>query len=210
MGFVGFNLVFGMTMPNVDVAAHVGGLVGGLLCGLVARPILPPRAVPTLIARLSILAPVCVCVAAAGILLLPQPGLDFSWELNKFLAIEPKLNARYNAIMSETNSGQTPSERAKIIQRDVVGPWRQERERMADFKNVKPEDRAAWQTILSYIAAREESFDLMAQSIGEEDPLKQRQAIQKLILARANLENWVRKDGPRYGLSLPKLPTARD
>ena len=37
LGFLGFNLIFGIMQPNIDSAAHVGGLVGGFLCGVVLR-----------------------------------------------------------------------------------------------------------------------------------------------------------------------------
>ncbi|MGI8981607.1 MAG: rhomboid family intramembrane serine protease [Pirellulaceae bacterium] len=33
--FLVINLVFGMMMPNIGMAAHLGGLAGGFLCGLV-------------------------------------------------------------------------------------------------------------------------------------------------------------------------------
>ncbi len=42
LGFLAYNLIFGMMSPNIDNAAHVGGLVGGFLCGLVlAQPFTP-------------------------------------------------------------------------------------------------------------------------------------------------------------------------
>jgi rhomboid protease GluP len=35
MGFLFYNLIFGMAIPNIDMAAHLGGLAGGFFCGLV-------------------------------------------------------------------------------------------------------------------------------------------------------------------------------
>jgi membrane associated rhomboid family serine protease len=44
VSFVGYNLVFGLTNRNIDMAAHVGGLVGGFAAGaLLARPLAPGR-----------------------------------------------------------------------------------------------------------------------------------------------------------------------
>ena len=34
LGFVVYNLLYGLTLPNIDMAAHVGGLAGGFICGL--------------------------------------------------------------------------------------------------------------------------------------------------------------------------------
>ncbi len=35
LGFLAYNLIFGLTQPNIDSAAHLGGLIGGFLFGLV-------------------------------------------------------------------------------------------------------------------------------------------------------------------------------
>lgn len=44
LGFVAYNLVFGFIIPNVDVAAHVGGLVAGALAGaFLSRPLVVGR-----------------------------------------------------------------------------------------------------------------------------------------------------------------------
>ena len=35
--FLGYNLVFGFVIPQIDMAAHIGGLVAGVLLGLLLR-----------------------------------------------------------------------------------------------------------------------------------------------------------------------------
>lgn len=35
LGFLAYNLIFGMTQAGIDSAAHIGGLAGGFLCGVV-------------------------------------------------------------------------------------------------------------------------------------------------------------------------------
>jgi rhomboid protease GluP len=44
VAFVGYNLLFSLMVPAIDMTAHVGGLVAGFLCGLVlAQPLTPPN-----------------------------------------------------------------------------------------------------------------------------------------------------------------------
>lgn len=204
LGFLGFNLIFGLTMPNVDMAAHVGGLIGGFLCGLIAMPILPPRAIPSVPARLALVAPLCVCLTIAAVVFLPRPPVSFLFELDKFLATERQLVDRYRQITSASDSRQTPTEIAETIQRDVVTRWRQEHERLQALTNLQPEDRAAGKVLVTYAALREEGFDLIAQAIGEEDLAKQQKAVQKLDEAQRTLEDWVNTDGKRFGLSMSR------
>jgi len=46
VGFVGFNTIFGMVVPNIDQSAHMGGLVSGFLAGILLSrtwPVVPNR-----------------------------------------------------------------------------------------------------------------------------------------------------------------------
>ncbi len=41
LAFVGYNMVFGLGVPGIDMAAHLGGLVVGFVCGLVLTAVTP-------------------------------------------------------------------------------------------------------------------------------------------------------------------------
>ena len=41
LGFLGYNLAYGLTQPHIDNSAHVGGLVAGFLCGIALSRRLP-------------------------------------------------------------------------------------------------------------------------------------------------------------------------
>src|SRR4029077_368791 len=44
LSFIGYNIVFGFMTPQIDNAAHIGGLLGGAVGGaLRPRPRRPPR-----------------------------------------------------------------------------------------------------------------------------------------------------------------------
>ena len=52
LGFIGYSLFAGFTIPGIDNAAHLGGLVGGLVLGAAfAEPIIAPRPVRWLAPR---------------------------------------------------------------------------------------------------------------------------------------------------------------
>jgi len=64
--FVGFNLYFGFTIPNIDNAAHIGGLLTGLLCGLALSRRLPVPPGGSSRFRYLLAIPIALILLAAG------------------------------------------------------------------------------------------------------------------------------------------------
>jgi membrane associated rhomboid family serine protease len=64
MAFVGYNMIFGIMVPGIDNAAHLGGLFAGLLAGWIIRPR------PNLLRTLKIRSPVPFYLVATAALLL--------------------------------------------------------------------------------------------------------------------------------------------
>jgi rhomboid protease GluP len=102
--FLLYNLIFGL-VPNVDMAAHVGGLLTGIAAGAaLALPIAEantprrrvPRALVVLLAGL---------VAVAGVTFaLPRPP-DLNKELGDFSSAESQAVAIYNGAVEKRNRG---------------------------------------------------------------------------------------------------------
>ena len=65
LGFIGYNLLFGLTVPNISNSAHMGGLATGFVAGwLLARDLaIPRRAEATRYLRLAGLVPVLAALA---------------------------------------------------------------------------------------------------------------------------------------------------
>ncbi len=43
LAFIGYNTVFGLGIPGIDMAAHFGGLAAGFVCGLLLTAVAPAR-----------------------------------------------------------------------------------------------------------------------------------------------------------------------
>jgi rhomboid protease GluP len=53
LGFALLNIVFGLSMPMIDNAAHMGGLATGVLAGALLSRQLPPAPQPALTWRIA-------------------------------------------------------------------------------------------------------------------------------------------------------------
>lgn len=101
--FIAYNALFGLMVPNLDHAGHVGGLIGGFLLGwLVAVPAdreLRRQLVP---GRLQLGAVLIVAMFAAGVIYLPR----YDYRLREKIAWEQAFfpdNDRDNALIATLN-----------------------------------------------------------------------------------------------------------
>jgi rhomboid protease GluP len=118
--FVGYNLVIGMSVEQIDNSAHVGGLVSGFLCGLVlATPLGQP-----LHRRRAALALLVAIVGAMAMVVLRPSVPDFVGELNAFGKDEARVVKRYNEIVDQAK-GESISDAtfATMLEREIVQPW---------------------------------------------------------------------------------------
>lgn len=87
--FLLYNLAFGLAVPAIDMAAHVGGLVAGIICGLVCSQPLSPEMTSGRVWR-----NIVVLCAGGGVVLLTIVGLPAAPpDIRRELAEVPRLEA---------------------------------------------------------------------------------------------------------------------
>jgi rhomboid protease GluP len=72
LAFVGYNTIFALGVPGIDMAAHLGGLVVGFLCGLMLTAVTPARAreiggLPLTLRRSAVLVILSALLAGLGL-----------------------------------------------------------------------------------------------------------------------------------------------
>jgi membrane associated rhomboid family serine protease len=120
--FLALNLVFGLSVPSIDMSAHVGGLVAGagagalLLVGRAARTRRPVRSVG--------LAAIGVAIAVGGVLVLDAPD-DVQPVLARFSQVEHQCLDTLEDLSGRLEAHElSGAQLADRIDRDVLGPWR--------------------------------------------------------------------------------------
>lgn len=66
LGFLAYNLIYGLTQPDIDSAAHLGGLIGGFFFGLLQSQPFTPEALPGRGVRNLCAGVLCVALGAVG------------------------------------------------------------------------------------------------------------------------------------------------
>jgi membrane associated rhomboid family serine protease len=167
--FVGYNVLYGLFRPDIDMAAHLGGLAAGFAVGLF---LVQPRSQEegsglggrSLAAIL--LGVATVIVTLAGV---PQPD-DWQGELKRLSEVETKARATYNASLDKWKADQlTDKQFIATLENEVLPKWRAEREALAKMSRLsKDQMRLAW-SLMRYMAAQEESWKLLAEGVRTDD-----------------------------------------
>ena len=121
--FVGYNVLYSLKNPIIDLAAHFGGLVGGVIAGWwLARPLTPslpqePRRPVIALAAMFVILAVFPSV-------LPKPP-DFEGVVREFSEVESKAVNAYNSLVEAARAGRVTDEAfAKGIEDEVLPAWR--------------------------------------------------------------------------------------
>jgi rhomboid protease GluP len=180
VAFLAYNLLYGLVAPNIDLAAHLGGLGAGFLCGLALSQQVGPEAGARRPARNGWVAGVgCLSVVLAA-LALPKGTTDLLAEFRHLAEVEEKAVSAHNAALQRVQKGEIrEADMADLLERDVLPPWRAARERFAALKGVPAGKQRLVATFAEYLAARQESWELLVQAIREGDRGKSARSTEK-------------------------------
>ena len=179
--FVLFNLVFGLTMPGIDIAAHVGGLVAGVVGGL----ILAPAGTKTHRMRLGWLAIGGTIALFGSTHYLPPVPPDIQGEFEKLAQGEQQILQRYAELCKQAQQGRLSEQQlADQIEVDVIMPWRTLRQQVCGWKDQLSNQLIA-KRLGEYMQLRQESWEEFAVSIRDRDMARRQSAEKKWAAAES-------------------------
>jgi hypothetical protein len=177
--FVGYNLLYGLFRPEVDMAAHVGGLAAGFLLGLFLVQPASEGASAARGGRVSAAAFVGLLVVAGTVSALPKPD-DLPGEIKRMSQMEDKALALYNSSIDKWKADQlTDLHFTRIVEQQVLPPWRAERRSLAKMKRLSGEQAPLASSLIQYMQAREDSWDLLVDGVRTNDAGKMQKANEK-------------------------------
>ena len=173
---IGVNILFGLLVPVIDLAAHVGGLVAGFAGGLfMARPIAPEPARGSVERELMLLG-VGLTVVMGVSAVLPR-AFDLRAEMKEFHEMQTSTAATFNAALERRQTRQLSDPAfAQIIDGQVLPPWREHQRRLRALRGV-PRAQTKWiNKVMPYIALRERAWSTLVEALRTNDTAKASEA----------------------------------
>jgi rhomboid protease GluP len=188
--FVGYNLLYGFVQEGIDMAAHLGGLAGGFLCGFVLTQPRSQAGRARHHVRSALVGLIGLLLIGEIVTLLPRVE-DVQATLQHFSSFDTTTLATFNKAIAQVQQRQlTETELGRIIEQDVLPPWRAQREtllRLQSQRRLPQRQQRLVSTLMEYMTARQEGWELLKEGLRTHDPRalksaneKQRQADQVL------------------------------
>jgi rhomboid protease GluP len=171
--FIGINFVYGITAPKIDMAAHIGGLVTGfVLSAALGRTLSLPKT--GLWSQTVAAAAVVLIAVAAGAGLASRIPMvdDYLAEIKRLVSVEQTSLKLFNeSLLKWKRKEVNPAELAGIINRQLLPPWNQERERITKLRIPREETRVIdrLKKLSEYMALRADGWTLMARGLAAND-----------------------------------------
>lgn len=189
--FIGVNIVFGLQVKGIDMAAHIGGLLGGFGAALiVARPVVNPLALggdgeakarPGFAWPELLVAALALALFGAAAVLLPRAA-DVQGALEDFQAVERQsVDAFNDALERRRGDKLSDDELARIVDQQVLPPWRAYQKRLASLRDLPPAEAKRMANLGRYLALREQGWTAFSEALrtNSEGKAKEAQALQR-------------------------------
>ena len=163
------NFAVGFFSPNIDVAAHVGGLACGFVAGFIlGHPLRPDAARRRMVRNLGaavILAPLLGLVAVVASHRVTATTEVFA-ELDRIAADQTRLLAVYNDATTRLGKGTLDDPGfVAVLDRDVLGPWDDLIRRFEAIWRASGVNREFARLYRDYLAVRGEAFALTRKAL---------------------------------------------
>jgi rhomboid protease GluP len=182
LAFLGYNLVFGFLQQGIDMAAHLGGLVGGFVCGCVLMPSLTGVSRTRPQGRSML-----VGVIGLGLIIglsdrLPRAE-DVEARLQQFASLDTTILVMFNRAITQLQQGKvTEAEMVRILEQDVLPPWRAQREaldQLTTLSRLPTRQKRLVTTLVEYMTTRQEGWELLREGLRQHDPRALQRANEK-------------------------------
>ncbi len=162
--FIALNFVLGLSLPGIDLHAHVGGLVAGALVGAILAYRQPTG---TRALRTVIVAVVALAMTAAATFALGTGATNYQAVLRQTDEVERTSIARVNQLSADVAAGKTDQNAfADTLEREIVPAWRAQRVALEEAAASAP---SAMRELMGkagdYFKAREAHFAAMAPAL---------------------------------------------
>jgi rhomboid protease GluP len=183
-GFLGYNLLFGIMSPRIDMAAHVGGLVAGFACGLILSQRLSVDVIPRRLLRNAAVAVVGAIALTLAACALPHGLPDIDREMQHFADVEKRCLNVYRTLVEQAQRGAVnDADVAEVIEREVLPPWVESRRRIEGLLGLPYGNQRFLSRLVEYVRCREESWRLRVEGLRKQDPATCKQADDRWIAA---------------------------
>ena len=184
VSFLAYNLVFGLFVPGIDLAAHVGGLLSGFCCGVALGGSVGSASLRGRLARNGGVGLVGGLVLGLAFLLVRAHVArlpDLVGELEQVAAVEERVLKVYNDAVQKSHKQQlADADFLQLPERDVLRPWRSAQQRLAQLKRVPPRSKESLREFSHYMELREQAWELLVRAIRENNPQLAEQSRQKM------------------------------
>ena len=187
--FLVFNIVFGLSVPAIDLAAHLGGFLAGLICGLGLSQHVELEA-----GRRRPLRNLAVALGGAAALygiwlLLPPPAPDIVHITHQIEAVDRKGIDTFNDTVERLEKGElTADEAADVIEQRILPPWREMVDLLNGLENIPRGEQRRFTALTRYMSLRQESWQLWVEGLRGGDRDTQRKAKDKSTAAENALQ----------------------
>lgn len=119
--FIGINLLFGFSVPNIDNAAHMGGLIAGLICGAALAHALTPDGIQGRGKRALTAVGMGVAMLAATLVLVPPSQGGVATQYRETLIALDTVHSKAATVEVDLQKGTIQGPEAiERLERDVL------------------------------------------------------------------------------------------
>jgi hypothetical protein len=179
LGFVGYNVIYGLTNPQIDMAAHVGGLVSGLICGLVLSLAPSEENIGRRRVRVATLAAVAAVALIATGASLPH-AVDLQAHLKRFDTLERTITAKVNDAIRQYGAGKIKAaDFTDTMERRVLSDWTAEHDVLAKLQKLPSRQSRVIAMVVQYMELRRDAWLALATGIRDQKLDKMKEAADK-------------------------------